>query len=177
LTDGQINQLERAFSGFISRNNGRDLKSFGKSVIGSETSDNKNMVRAVTQFVGAAASDAGGQIRQNWAEIPVVRVELPGQIRSLESIPPWNRPAAFMAREDNSMAFTGWYDGRNLFGSPSNIARLMIHETMHRRDDWTTSPLLGPFAHQWLDQDAKSFLQQQGLAGEGCWAWKGFGGC
>jgi hypothetical protein len=52
-------RVERAFLAFIRANGGRDISSFIKEVSGGDE-ESETFLRVISQFVGAAMTDAGG---------------------------------------------------------------------------------------------------------------------
>ncbi len=188
-----VDALSKEFSDFIKSNNGLDIGSLGKTVGGTRSDFNKSVVRSVSQFVGASIGQKGSSGLQGaWSRLSSINVNdrtgaAPAMVSTIQPI--WaeamNRNTGRrefldlsgsqdLTRRAFRMTFTGTdFPGRNKYSSPTNIARLMIHETMHGQVAIRTEA-----AHGAMDANARAFTGAAGLAGGDCWAGFRFaGGC
>ncbi|HWW28332.1 MAG TPA: RHS repeat-associated core domain-containing protein [Caulobacter sp.] len=173
LSARQRNTLARDFAGFISSHDGKDISRSGKPVTGEASESDTNMVRAVSQFVGAAIAEEGGGIAKQWARLSGIETRAAGSNA-------WPFPAFTGADKSGRwwIQFTSNWPaafGKNGYQSPSNLGRLLFHETQH----------IGQFPvfnyvdinHLWIDPYAKDLLKRSGMAGGGCVGANGFSGC
>lgn len=153
--------LGRSFSSFIANNNNRDISRFGTAVFSGDngvTSDDVNYVRATTQFVGAGLASIG----LSWT----------GNIDSSITVRSGTEPAG--STDSGTRRGTGGFsehfiyiDGYGHRANASSLARTILHEYGHRRDQ-------GGFvvannqAHQQIDALARQRLRDFGLDGGGC---------
>jgi hypothetical protein len=181
LTQAQAQSLGHDFAQFIAANNGRNIGSDGAVVSDAtgEYSDQTNMARAVSEFIGAASGQGAAA---------------------------WHGHAIFVTNNEGmSIARYGWsgaqmgYSGAGDFGyadvansgggiylnaqsgwagawfdHPSFIARAILHEINHFRGEFAGANGSNQ-AHQRLDARARWLLGVYGLAGGGCPAVGGWG--
>jgi hypothetical protein len=176
--DSELNSVQRsslasAFGAFIQNNRGADLSRSGVFVSGAANPQELNMVRAVSQFVGYAFQQQGGDIATTWNSIDAIFART--TFLSFTA-----RAPAFLAESESGgrivIVITGRSVGgfaRNPYESPGDLARLIIHEPLHLL--YPRGLSLGQ--HQELDARARNLLSGWGLAGSGCSAGFGFPGC
>ena len=125
LSNEQAEALGEAFSDFIAGNNGRDLSGLGKTTSGANAAD-KNLVSAISEFVGAGVADRGSaEQKQAWSEISGIDVD---RNRSTSRAP------AHVTTREGHANFGTMYMNQNFFRwntSPSDQAVVMIHESDH----------------------------------------------
>ena len=171
LTSDQISAFGEHFSDFIDNNNGRNLSGDGKPIDNSEgllSADNENTLRTASQFVGASLKDAGhGKAWRNVSRIVVSSSFKGGRVNG----------AAFVSAEQegyfgtDSIRFPGVspileMTTNQFYSSPSDIARVLIHETGHSARLFGYTPI--PTNHFTVDRWARGHLMQSGLGGGGC---------
>ncbi len=164
LTSGQRSALGSQFHDFIANHNGADLSGNGKPVsAGAGVSQaTASMVGAVSQFVGTAEMQAGGESASNWSKISGIRIDSPGANGFVGAL-----TAAGMSNDGRTMIFTGTNPRgvQNLFSQPSDLARIMMHENNHgNRGDLFQYPGFHDFG---IDLPARMMLHRFGLDG-GC---------
>lgn len=174
LSPRQLSAISRDFAGFISSHADADISGAGKPVTGEASESDTNMVRAVSQFVGAAIAEEGGGIAKQWARLSGIETRAAGSNA-------WPLPA-FTGRDKETgrwwIQFTSNWPaafGKNGYQSPSNLGRLLFHETQHVGQ----FPLFNyaDINHWWIDPYAKDLLKRSGMAGGGCVGANGFTGC
>jgi RHS repeat-associated protein len=168
LSERQKAEIARAYAEFILANAGRNLAAYGKRVTRSGgTESMEKMARTASQFVGAAMTDAGGQDASDWAAINGIRLDL----------------HEFRGGGYGNLSDTNWVwlmgNTSGLYDSPSDIARLILHEVDHNGDDpgmlgWIIGRLGGESA---TDARARQQLRSYGLDGGGCLAHSRFPAC
>jgi RHS repeat-associated protein len=168
LTKSQKSQLASHSGAFIRNNNGEDLSKSGKKVTGNASAGDKAMVRAVSQFVGHSGNAEG------W-----------DKILSIEAMKRdyWKGgiDAGYMAELKDGketgygkIIITGSPYGWStsyLYGSASNLARALFHESIHTRPG--RSDAENATEHSGLDAQAIRALRASGLDGGGCWKYQG----
>jgi hypothetical protein len=166
LTSNQESQLASAFRDFIVEHRGQDISANGlviNNYRNSVETDNVNMFRAVSQFVGTA--------RGGWSDatysltVGTAQAFKEGGVLASSDYPAWtNRAGRDGVATKMSMYFRPYHD--DLRG-PSNISRAIIHETLHRE-----APLPGTFreilfnmfgGHERLDARARQLNVSYGL--------------
>ena len=157
LTLAQKTRLSLAFWDFILANNGADLNGFGKNITfsGSRTRAEAQMARAVAQFVGYSASRIGGEFSEKWNGVQGVHVG-----------DRWMGWSYGNLTRRNIIEFSARSGG--LFDHPSDVGRIMIHETLHYggRRDWLSGAWNdGSGGHRHLDDRACNNLNRAGLNG------------
>jgi len=169
LTETQIATIARSFGDFIARNPGADLSKSGTAVItktikGSE--EDANLVRVVAQFVGH-------NLPKGWNSEEARTVIYVGTAPELkfpnstsgDFVPVWSLERKPQIEHEIKINMT-WKDHRT---NPSGIARTLIHEYLHRKDEMgnaggrSTTP-----EHLKLDAEARKRLDDYGLGGGGC---------
>jgi RHS repeat-associated protein len=179
LNSSQVEEIMNDFYGFIARYGGStanplDLSSYGKTVQGTATFADQSMVRAISQFVGGFANFGNNrQFTEAWNAIQYIRADANSAARGAPSGliaggTPWN-PIMFIYLSGGF----GNGSGQSVYGSPSDIARMLLHEPWHffyrSGDSWAT--------HQQIDNWARTALGALGLGGGGCRPVGGFPGC
>jgi len=182
-----INAFAADFGGFILANgsvNGRRIDHYGKTVLGDANANQKTAVSVASQFVGAAIDIYGytGLDRQ-WGSIPVIVASRRGygdrsvgaaNVCLLASGCEITGPVSIYTGPRIGFSGSGGDSYLpSLYGSPSNIARGILHEVGH---GLYPNPI-SPEAHQSLDTYARGALMRMGLGGGGCVALNGFPGC
>lgn len=171
----QAQAFARDYGRFISRNAGRDISGYGRNVTrDGGLSRMESAARIASQFVGAAMTDAGGRAAADWASI-----------RSIHLSPNDARLGGYgNLRTDNSIALlrnmVPFYGSHSEEGSPSDLARVILHETGHNGQDqglvgWVQNQILG--GEREVDTRARDQLKAFGLDGGGCLAISGFPAC
>jgi RHS repeat-associated protein len=157
-SDDDLSRKEKArfsssFWEFISKNNGRDISSFGRPVSGTASQSEMAIARVTSQFVGAVMTDRGGVFSQSWAGVRDIRANTP--FLSIVRGEPANMD------RNGTMEITGRTLGGffgNPYNQPSPLARSMFHESLH-----VTYSGLNMRDHFRLDNLAIRF---------GAWSWR-----
>ncbi|MBI1186070.1 MAG: hypothetical protein GC206_01790 [Alphaproteobacteria bacterium] len=188
LSASQERAFANDFRGFILNNNGADISGAGKTVGGTGSDAMQSSVRVTSQFVGAAigaSGDAG--LQDTWRRLTGISVGSGGGAAPamVGAVPPiWGADSrgngvdlSFSSDLTSSqfrMVFTGrGFFAGDFYGSPTNLARVMIHETLHGR-----YAVRSQLQHRQLDAIARGYTSEFGLGHGGCWAGYGFpGGC
>lgn len=168
LSQGQLNQLGKDFSGFIRANDGADISNAGKLISGDGSIGDKTFTRVVSQFVGASG------LAQGWDKVDRIDV-------SARNYWKFGADAGYRAFKDDPsrgvIFITGSpadWAGNYLYDSPSNMARALFHEVGH-------TPRGVEYNHSYVDIVARRNLMRSGLGGGGCWSYgvpgAGFPGC
>ena len=181
LTSSQESAIARAFAGFIhTYGRGQNLSPYGKTVEGSASASEKAMVRVASQFVGYVATRGvsrhdnnatADRLEADWARISHIQAE-----RNFGS----QRPAAELLTDGSRywIHMRGGFgpgDPRSIYDFPSDIVRVIFHETMHIRfpDDFRHPQQLA--RHQGVDRWARETTTGTGLGR--CQAAAGFPAC
>ena len=180
LTSSQASAIGNAFAGFIQRyGRNQDLSPYGKRVDGTADPTDKAMVRVVSQFVGYVAARgvsrhdnnaAADRLQADWNSISHIQAD-----RNFAS-----RDDASSLLGDHKSIWIhirggfGRGDSRSMYNFPSDLVRLMFHETLHVRypDE------LGPdrySRHQAVDRWAREMTKRLGFGH--CQAVGGFPAC
>ncbi|MEQ1709496.1 MAG: RHS repeat-associated core domain-containing protein [Terricaulis sp.] len=156
LTPAQIRMLAAAFREFIYLNDEADLKYRGATIGYGFSLLDENLVRAVSQFIGANLRRGG------WGDTVIYGGNYLG--RDVAGQAHWERQREVGRGVYSIKLNMNWGDHRT---NPSGLARTMIHEYLHRRDnmgmEFRNSPV-----HQAIDAEARRRLVIYGLAGGGC---------
>ena len=169
LTKGQLAAISDAFRDFIVQNPGADLTRSGTTVLGSargSSESDQEFARVVAQFVGY-------NLPKGWNGDQVRTVIYVGSAAELQM------PASTAGKLDRSWVkdrnpqteYTlrlnmSWKDHAT---NPSGLARTMIHEYLHRKDEMGfTGGRRVTEEHRSLDEKARNLLADYGLAGGGC---------
>lgn len=172
LTPQQERALASAFHGFILDNDERDLTPYGKEVRGTGTPNEFTMIRAVSQFVGAVMTEG-----QAWARVQYISISSDvGFVANAggQFDIGW-QPVAQVALSSGRIEITGYRGGffnPNVFNSPSNLARILIHESLHFVFGSVPWDL-----HLRLDRNARTILRTHNLDGGGCVSLEGLPSC
>lgn len=165
LTSGQKSKLSSAYGSFIAQHNGQNISSFGKPITGS---GDTTMARASSQFVGAAIAGSGDKnLQAGWSKLGSIWL---GRDPAAGA-PAWGDGVSRIGIDPNSRWFRA---------GPSDIARMMFHETYHLGfgDRWGASNFWYFWGqHSDLDDLAKRQLKASGLDGGGCLPNSPFSGC
>jgi RHS repeat-associated protein len=175
LTRDQIRRLERSFAGFIRQHGttgGRDISGFGRRVTEGDQwapEGAADMLRAVSQVVGYAANQAGGEFARKWAGVGGIQLNR-------------NRAFGFAAAglsDSNHILFLASFSSRN-YSNPSLLGRIMIHESLHYEQP--TNLLYGIYfkirGHRNLDARACGYFVNAGLNGSNSnYGASGYGSC
>ncbi|MEM7042721.1 MAG: hypothetical protein AAF543_07910 [Pseudomonadota bacterium] len=159
LSDDDKKAIAKAYHDFIVKNDGADISQHGAVTYGFSDEDTAK-VRVASQFIGANLPEGWRNTRIHAG--PGGEVGLPsGQAGRTD----WQKLAGDPPEETYIIKINmDWGDHRT---NPSGLARTMIHESMHRRDNggW----IFGHNdAHRQLDANARAKLQEYGLGGGGC---------
>ncbi len=171
MTNSQKSELGDQFHDFIAANIGEDITNYGKHVYDangnsmSSSNINASMLRAVSQFVGVAEVSEGDASAARWKGVVGIQYNRGGP-----------RPTAGLD-PDNVIEMNSLID--QFMNSPSNPARIMMHEKLHFGEPTTQFEAFRSwlYYHQILDNQAKSLLKASGLAGGGCVGYVGFSRC
>lgn len=158
---------------------GQNISGYGKPVSGSASKADLAMVRVASQFFGATAGR--GALAKEWSSIN--RIEAAVDKGAVAGYPAWTERATAASWTysygdgKRGVAFTGyrggWFNYSN-YGAPSDLAKMLIHETMH----WQNGGVFLPkWPHIQLDERAKQMMRDSGLGHGGCQARGMFSGC
>jgi hypothetical protein len=149
------------------------LKGYGKDVTGDASEDDKNMTRAVSQFVGSTMNAKSG-----WDKIRYIRADSDKGAFGRATPSSCGGQAAIACQGKIGGVEMIWITGGrwNTFSgtsyAPSQLARILAHEVGHS--------VLGTLfdneaRHRQLDRDAKRHIKNYGLDGGGCSGSSAFG--
>lgn len=174
LSFGQVESLARDFRGFILKNAGASLAANGKEVTGEGEEEDKAFVRAVSQFVGTAAKQEGGEFASQWRGLSSIEVR-----QSWSSYVRWAAASGPDGMGGRGIVISGNYqpENGNYFSSPSNLARILIHESLHTGMNDAEAFWENWVVHQPIDTRARGYLKKYRLDGGGCVAAGGFPAC
>jgi len=181
LTPQQKSAFASAFRPFILSHNGADLSGSGAYIwgnacprcdpsliprSGSGGFADPNFVRATSQFVGA-------NLPGGWSKTRLERGDLSGDV--LGRMDSETLPARF-GRQNTRYVMSLNTDWGDMNTNPSELARAMIHEWLHRTDQ------MGPVfpvdaRHLAIDAEARRRLKAYGLDGGGCQPVGDYPGC
>lgn len=167
LTSSQESAIANAFAGFIqTHGRNQNLSPYGKRVDGSAIATDKAMVRVVSQFVGYVAAHAvsrdnnatANAFRADWNRISHIQAD-----RNFTS----QDDASSMLNDHRSYWIQirggfGLGDSRSMYGFPSDLARLMFHETLHIRNPDEYGPRRREI-HEGVDRWARQVTTEQGF--------------
>ncbi|MEJ0037651.1 MAG: hypothetical protein WDO68_16515 [Gammaproteobacteria bacterium] len=169
LTGNQIATLSQDFASFITGHSGANLSASGAEVFGA-TGDKANFIRAVSQFVGAAAGSGA------WKGIGI-QLGSSAEIRNLTRDPSVDSETrGYFTTVNGNKVIAINTDAPSTFSKAGNAARTLIHERLH--DEWGGQALPSGIHHQ-LDDLARERLKTYGLGSGGCeriGGFLGFGG-
>jgi RHS repeat-associated protein len=165
LKPDQLRTLARSFQTFIQRHDGQDISKSGAQVWGPD-GDQKNFIRAVSQFVGHAMGGWAG------TQINIVSTNMLQRILPNAGISRQTR--GYYQKEGKENMIYVNRDVSSTFNHAGNAARTLLHEQLHRPEAW--GPSLSRRDHRRLDANARSLLRAHGLADDGCEAIGGFMG-
>ncbi len=159
LSDEDKKAIAKAYHDFIVKNDGADISQHGAVTYGFSDEDTAK-VRVASQFIGANLPEGWRNTRIHAGPEGEVGLSS-GQAGTTE----WARLEGDPPEGEYIIKINmDWGDHRT---NPSGLARTMIHESMHRRDNggW----IFGHSdAHRQLDANARAKLQEYGLGGGGC---------
>ncbi|MEP2990046.1 MAG: RHS repeat-associated core domain-containing protein, partial [Parasphingorhabdus sp.] len=164
LTSDQIDQFSKDFRTAIQAHNGTDISNAGKPISGDHSDLSRSAFYSVTsQFVGAVINRWGSSSLQSaWSRI--ARIHMDDRLTS---------PTAYIGGTwFNGVIAVNTTSKRGLLNkSPSNLARVLLHESEHQ--------IWGATFGDHLEQDAKARrnLKKFGLDAGGCIAHSIFPGC
>jgi hypothetical protein len=161
----QKQRYASAFRDFINSSNNRPVKGEYRDISkdghrwadGDGSDADKTAVRITSQFVGAAIADSGdAALIGHWKSIDGFKVYNG----------PWGAPPSWMCTPTMGGCNGTWmgFSGRwpwwfvNGYRSPSNLARIMLHEVGHLE-----MPSRNALEHQKVDQRAVQRLKDFGL--------------
>jgi RHS repeat-associated protein len=164
LTDEQVATSKKSYSTFIQRNNGKDISGAGLKEVNDDTGENGEiavMVRVASQFIGWASGGWG----EDQLPVRVITAEMAKEKFGLAALP---GPAGRVGLRSKSSGKTRYEYFINpkfakYLGHAGNVARALIHESLHRTIKMQTS-----FDHQRIDYEARSLLDEYGLSDDGC---------
>ena len=183
MSPALVNSLSSSFHQLIVANDGRDLSGYARQVVGNATMADKRRVYAIAQFVGA--SFRGTTYAAAWASITHIDARAdqgrmgyiqgslssrPGALASM-SISPNGPKTSYITITGQRLSF---FSGSFYSNSPSDIARGLIHESLHHIYGRRVLPT---WEHHQLDRNARAHLLRTGLGGDGCLPVRGFPGC
>lgn len=167
LDQGDLNSIADDFSSAIVALDRSDVSGNGKLVEGDVSLRDKAMISVVSQVVGATLTgvdaDAWGKI--NSIQAMYGETSLGGPETMLEhgtgiwtmQLGDWHPGGDFFAGE--------WSWRRDVFDSPSNLARQMLHGLQHVKTGRGGALSI----ERALEARARSTLMRNGLGGRGCW--------
>lgn len=175
MTKGQMKDFAHDYRKFITQNDGADLKDSGKRVVvdgGAEVpEDVTTRIRVTSQFVGAGIEKYGSQQdKSDWKAITQMIIG--------NEIIYGPTPAALGILGGKAIIYYSWrpQDIYLPIESPSDMARIMFHETKHV--SMPQDPLADFFGrHGRVDAWARFATKATGLDGGGCQALNGFPKC
>jgi RHS repeat-associated protein len=154
LSKSQIRQFSNAYGGFIAANPNRSIGSDGLSVAGNNS--DASTLRVATQFVGAS-------VPSGWKNTQISINNNLGS--STAGSTEWFRDRTTSKDGQYSISINmGWKDHRS---NPSSLARTLLHEFGHRRDQGGMHTLHNS-QHKAIDATARARVNQYGLGGMGC---------
>ncbi len=162
LSNRQISALGKAFGTFIRNNNGADLSKSGANVSGSDK-DATNLVRATSQFVGAAVGFPKGLSIIVAGKYGMSLAKYGSSASSYYSV---GKDTAAITTGPNAIYINTQYSRQ--FKNPSDQARTLFHERLHatRWSIWNNN--ITRSDHRNLDALARSQLMNNGLGDGGC---------
>ncbi len=183
LTSEQKEAFSEDFSAFIMNNNERDIGSDGKFIddrSGLLGAEDESSLRTATQFVGAALKDAG--YGGPWSNVQRIAIVSKGVNQGVKA-PRFVSAAqeTYRGKSYFGMDYMVWPSTTaingvsNVYVSPSNLARIMLHEFGHSA--WILGYSRTERRHQAVDSWARTQLGAGGLGGGGCVATNGFPRC
>jgi hypothetical protein len=162
-----ISSLGRDFGTFIRGHNGQNLSRSGLSVtdLTKRNGELAGMVRATTQFVGAARGGWGSQRTNVFIGTP--------ELAKQYGMPTFPGPAQTKNFANRAMTDEMWINANwaGYLGKAGNAGRVVIHEDLHPR---MGSEFADGWPHKRLDYQARGLLKSYGLGDGGCDAVGGF---
>ncbi len=159
LTNSQIATMSESFASFITTHSGANLSMSGAEVFGA-TGDNANFIRAISQFVGAAAGNDA------WKGIGI-QLGTSAEIANLTRDPTVDEETAgYYTVVNGHKVVAVNTDHKTTFSHAGNAARVLIHERLHY--EWRDADSTYPSIHHQLDDLARQRLKDYGLGDTGC---------
>jgi hypothetical protein len=139
LSIGQARRFSQSYHDFLTRNgNGQDISAYGKPVATNDGSPAERVAttRVASQFVGYAITHLGSHVRglqEAWNSVTDIDVRSDFGNRSPGEYLGTNRGPGLQWRTGQIIIYGGYGFGntRSIYKSPSDLARLLLHEPLH----------------------------------------------